>query len=136
MDECIFCKIVSGDIPSFKIYEDEDYLVFLDVYPRVKGHTLVIPKKHYRYVWDVEDIEGYYKICQKVAKHYQKVSGNPSVHSWVFGEAVPHAHVHIVPTEENGFPEKFFIMLDEIIPSINIKEKHAQSVLDKYKLED
>ena len=57
--ECIFCKIIRGEIPCDRIYEDKDVLAFLDINPFVKGHLLVIPKKHSRWIWDIED--GYYR---------------------------------------------------------------------------
>ena len=65
MDDCIFCKIAKGEVSSFKIYEDDNYFAFLDISNFTPGHTLVIPKKHYRFVWDVENIEGYFKVVQK-----------------------------------------------------------------------
>ena len=65
-DNCIFCKIVSGDIPSYKIYEDDEYLAFLDIAPFADGHTLVIPKKHYQFVWDVEEVGKYIEVAQKI----------------------------------------------------------------------
>ena len=62
MENCIFCKIVSGEIPSYKVYEDNEFMAFLDVRPLNLGHTLVIPKKHYRWVWDVPNIGEYYEV--------------------------------------------------------------------------
>ena len=97
MSDCIFCKIVAGEIPSYKIYEDADYLAFLDLSQICDGHTLVIPKKHYRWVWEVEDVGGYYQVVARVAKHFQQVTNNESVVSAVFGEQVPHAHIHLLP---------------------------------------
>ena len=69
---CIFCKIIKGDIPSHKVYEDENYFAFLDIRPLNPGHTLVIPKKHYRWVWDVENIGEYYEITSKIANAIKK----------------------------------------------------------------
>ena len=65
--DCIFCKIVAGEIPSHKVYEDSDYLAFLDIRPLNPGHTLVVPKKHYRWVWDDPDIGKYYQAVGRVA---------------------------------------------------------------------
>jgi histidine triad (HIT) family protein len=100
MSDCIFCQIVEGKIPSYKIYEDDNFLAFLDIFPFTKGHTLVIPKKHYRWVWDVEDALGYMKTCQKIAKHYQNMSKEKLVVSLVFGNEVEHAHIHLLPNLE------------------------------------
>lgn len=97
---CIFCKIVAGEIPSFKVYENEQYLAFLDINPLNPGHTLVIPKEHYRWVWDSLDIGGYYSVVQKIAKALQKALETEWVISLVIGEAVPHAHVWLVPRFE------------------------------------
>ena len=106
--DCIFCKIVAGEIPSYKIYEDEEYLAFLDISQITDGHTLVIPKVHVRWVWDVEDVAGYFGVVKKVANRLQEVSGEEMVMSAVWGEMIPHAHVHLVPrTEGNlGLVEK------------------------------
>ena len=61
MDNCIFCKIINSEIPCTKIYEDENYLAFLDVEPKSEGHTLLIPKKHYRWIYDVENFSEYFE---------------------------------------------------------------------------
>lgn len=97
MDDCLFCQIVAGEIPCYKIYEDEIFLAFLDIQPVAKGHTLVIPKKHYQWVWDVEDLNGYFKVCQKIVYHYRQVSKKDMVISMIFGEGVSHAHIHLIP---------------------------------------
>jgi histidine triad (HIT) family protein len=96
-NNCVFCKIISGDIPSFKVYEDDKYLAFFDLSKFTEGHTLVIPKTHYEFVWDVDDISGYYNVVKKIALHYRDNLGFKFADSMVFGRGVPHAHVHIVP---------------------------------------
>lgn len=100
--DCIFCKIVAGEIPSYKVYEDVKYLAFLDISQITDGHTLVIPKKHVRWVWDVEDVGGYFGAVRKVANRLQEVSGEEMVMGAVWGEMVPHAHVHLVPRTEGS----------------------------------
>ncbi|HAM37146.1 TPA: HIT family protein [Patescibacteria group bacterium] len=97
MDDCIFCKIAKGEVSSFKIYEDDNYFAFLDISNFTPGHTLVIPKKHYRFVWDVENIEGYFKVVQKIANHFRNNLKYTYVDTLIFGRMVPHAHVHVVP---------------------------------------
>lgn len=100
MDEnCIFCKIVKGEIPYYKIYEDKDFLAFLDINPWVEGHTLVIPKKHYQWVWDlsVNEVSAYFAVAAKVANHYRKILGIEFVMGWIYGYEIPHAHLHLMP---------------------------------------
>ena len=67
-NNCIFCKIAKGEIPCNKIYEDNEYLAFLDISPLNKGHTLVIPKKHFRWVYDVPEQGKYWAVAQKITK--------------------------------------------------------------------
>lgn len=95
--ECIFCKIANGEIPCYKVYEDDNFLWFLDIRPMNPWHTLIIPKKHYRWVWDVENIGEYFQVVQKVANSIRKTMGTQRVVSAVFGEEVEHAHVWLVP---------------------------------------
>ncbi len=95
--KCIFCDIVSKKIPANIVYEDEQFLAFLDIRPLNPGHLLVIPKKHYRWVWDVEDIGKYYETVGKIAQAMKKALGTEQIVSLVFGEEVPHAHVWLVP---------------------------------------
>jgi len=96
---CIFCQIVKGEIPCFKIYEDKDFLVFLDAFPWVEGLTLVIPKKHVKWVWDLptDKVGDYFALTAKVAKHFRKVLGIEFVMGWIYGYEVPHAHFHLMP---------------------------------------
>jgi len=61
---CIFCKIVKGEIPAYKIYEDENFLAFLDINPQSPGHTQVIPKRHYRWVWDIPNVGAYFEVVK------------------------------------------------------------------------
>jgi len=97
MEDCIFCKIISGKIPCYKVYEDKDFLAFLDIRPLNPGHTLIIPKKHYRWIWDVPNISECYKIVSKIANAMKNAFNTDYVVSMVFGEEVPHAHVWLVP---------------------------------------
>ncbi|MBD3248043.1 HIT domain-containing protein [Candidatus Falkowbacteria bacterium] len=105
--DCIFCEIVAGNIPARKVYEDDHFLAFLDIRPLNLGHTLVIPKKHYRWVWDLpmgdepDNIGQYYKVVAKVAKALKKVFDIEQVKSVVLGDEVPHAHIWLIPAFEN-----------------------------------
>ena len=95
----IFSKIVAGEIPCYKVAEDETHLAFLDIAPVAKGHVLVIPKKEIDYVFDMEDAElaGLMVFAKKVAKALIKVCPAPKIGVSVIGLDVPHAHVHLVP---------------------------------------
>lgn len=95
----IFSKIVAGEIPCYKVAEDENHLAFLDIAPVAKGHVLVIPKKEIDYVFDMEDAElaGLMIFAKKVAKALIKVCPAPKIGVSVIGLDVPHAHVHLVP---------------------------------------
>lgn len=94
-ESCIFCKIIAGKIPCYKVYEDDQFLAFLDISPKNKGHTLLIPKTHYRWVWDIQ--ESYAKALNTIAKKLKKVFNTDRVISFIIGDEVPHAHIHLVP---------------------------------------
>lgn len=97
MENCIFCKIVKGEIPSYKVYEDENFLVFLDINPQSPGHVQVIPKEHYRWVWDVPNIGEYFEVAKKIALAQKKAFDTDYVLSKTVGEEVPHAHIWVFP---------------------------------------
>ena len=101
MKDCVFCKIVKGELPAYKVYEDGEFLAFLDIAQFSDGHTLLIPKKHYRWVWDYPDIGKYFTAAKKIVNHYQKVTRNELVASVVWGEGVPHAHIQILPNVDD-----------------------------------
>jgi len=104
---CIFCKIVAGEIPAYKVYEDEHFLAFLDVNPRAAGHVQVIPKEHHRWVWSVPNIGKYFEVVQKIALAEQKAFNTELIRSQVFGDEVPHAHVWVWPGEDAGGKKDF-----------------------------
>ena len=95
----VFSKIVSGDIPAYKIAEDEHHLAFLDIFPLAKGHVLVVPKKEIDYLFDITSDEylELWKFAQKVAKGMDKVITCERIGVAVIGLEVPHAHIHLVP---------------------------------------
>ena len=99
MDEknCIFCKIVHNEIPTTKVYEDTDYLGILDIHPMGPGHVQVIPKKHYRWVWDMPDAGRMFEVAQKIALAQKKAFGADTVRSQIYGQEIPHAHIWIWP---------------------------------------
>lgn len=95
----IFTKIINGDIPSYKIAEDEYFYAFLDINPLAKGHTLVVPKNEVDYIFDIEDdlLAAMNIFCKKVAKAIEKAVECKRVGVAVIGLDVPHAHVHLIP---------------------------------------
>lgn len=95
----IFTKIVKGEIPCYKILEDEKYLAFLDVFPLVAGHILVIPKTETDYIFDIEDndLAGMVLFAKKVAKAQKAAIPCKRIGVSVIGLEVPHAHIHLVP---------------------------------------
>lgn len=97
MEDCIFCKISKGEIPSYKVYEDQHFFAFLDIRPLNPGHTLVIPKQHSRWVWDYPYVGSMYESVKKIANALKKTFSTEYVVSLVFGEEVHHAHVHLIP---------------------------------------
>lgn len=100
----VFSKIVSGEIPCYKVAETNDYLAFLDVRPLTAGHTLVIPKKETDYIFDIEDEQfaGLHLFAKIVAKGVKQVIPCKRIGVAVIGLEVPHAHIHLVPMNAIG----------------------------------
>ena len=71
-NNCVFCKIVKGELPCFKIYEDKDFLAFLDIAYFAESHIELIPKKHYRWLWEMPNIGRFFEVAQKIAVHLKK----------------------------------------------------------------
>lgn len=97
----IFTKIVNGEIPSYKIAEDENYYAFLDIFPLAKGHTLIIPKKEVDYIFDLDEetYKGLHLFARKVALALKEAIPCKKVGVAVLGLEVPHAHIHLVPMQ-------------------------------------
>ena len=98
----IFTKIIQGELPSYKIYEDDRTYAFLDIEPEAPGHTLVIPKVEVDKIYDLDDTDyaAVMATVKKLAKHFEKVL-NERIIIKVVGTDVPHAHVHLLPVNEN-----------------------------------
>lgn len=106
MENCVFCKIIKGEIPAAKVWEDKNYLAFLSIEPINPGHTLVIPKMHASYIFEMDDQDlGQLMVaCKPLAKALKKAM-NPAtgkVGVMVAGLAVPHAHIHLIPMDSEG----------------------------------
>lgn len=84
-------------MPSYKIFENDKVLAFLDLSRFTEGHTIVIPKKHFQYVWDIIYGSEYYTAIQQIANHFREKLGFQYVDSMTWGRKVPHAHTHLVP---------------------------------------
>jgi len=104
MENCIFCKIINGEIPSYKVYEDQDFLAILDISQTTKGHTLVIPKKHTTNLLDTDrqTIEQAYGVATDIAKKLVSKLNADGVNiiqnnNEVAGQTVFHFHIHIIP---------------------------------------
>jgi histidine triad (HIT) family protein len=114
VDDCIFCKIVSGEIPFFKIYEDDKVLAFEDINPVSKGHTLVIPKRHAQDLWEIsdEDLAAVLLASKKIARAIKKIL-NPigvaclQLNGRGVNQMVMHYHLHLVPRSPEE-PELMF----------------------------
>lgn len=99
MSDSVFTKIIKGDIPSHRIYEDDKTFAFLDIHPKTNGHVLVVPKKQVEFVWDLED-EDYQAVMttvRKVGRRIREIMSKPYVGVMVIGVDVPHVHIHVFP---------------------------------------
>ncbi len=129
MKDCVFCKIVNGEIPSAKIYEDNEVLAFLDIIPVNKGHTLVIPKEHHETLVDIPP-EKLKKLIGELGKVANAVIEGTDAEGFnllmnnkeVAGQAVPHAHFHIIPRHSDD-------KVDVKWPHV----KYEEEEMEKYK---
>src|SRR5574344_2379669 len=130
MSSSIFSKIVAGEIPSYKVAEDEHFYAFLDIAPLAQGHTLVIPKKEIDYIFDMEDSELGAMVCfaKKIAKAIKKAYPCRKVGMAVIGLDVNHAHIHLVPLENVGD-------LDFKRPKLTLSNEQMQQIADNIKKE-
>ncbi|MFR9165914.1 MAG: HIT family protein [Dysgonomonas sp.] len=100
----VFSRIIKGEIPSCKVYEDEKFYAFLDINPMSKGHTLLIPKTETDYIYDLDDntISEMFVVSKKIAKAIKKVIPCKRVGIMVLGMEVPHAHIHLIPINKES----------------------------------
>ena len=125
----IFSKIISGEMPAYKVAEDENHLAFLDIFPLAKGHVLLIPKKETDYIFDIASDEylELWKFAKKVAKGMRKVLACERIGVAIVGLEVPHAHIHLVPI--NNVSDINFER-----PKLQFSEAEMKSVSDLIKL--
>jgi len=114
--DCIFCKIVAGTVPSTKVYEDSEIIAFMDIGPVVKGHTLVVPKKHCDPITGVppELLQKLILVVQKIAKAHFAGLGAQGLHvtqanGKLAGQIVPHVHFHLIPRFESEGPQRNWV---------------------------
>ena len=100
MDGCAFCRIVAGKTAAEIVYQDDNFLAFLDIRPRSPGHTLIIPKKHERWVWDVEPQAEYWLLARRIARAQKRAFATEAIWVTVIGDEVPHAHIWVYPHPE------------------------------------
>ena len=137
MSDCLFCKIIKGELPSFKIYENDKVLAFLDLSHFVDGHTIVIPKVHFEYVWDIDYPTEYYTALQKIANHYRNNLGYQFVDSMTLGRKVPHAHTHLIP--HNGDNQEWRDSLKklgamQVDPFRKLSKEDGLLILERFKI--
>ena len=122
----IFSKIIQGEIPCWKIAEDENYLAFLDINPLAKGHTLVVPKQEVDYIFDVDDLllAGMMVFSKKVAKAIDKAVDCKRVGVAVIGLEVPHAHIQLIPI--NNISD-----IDFSRPKLKLNQEEFKSIMEK-----
>jgi histidine triad (HIT) family protein len=99
MENCIFCKIISGEIPAQKTYEDDTSIAFLDIHPKAPGHTLLVPKAHHQWFYEVpkEIANKWFEAAQLIALKLKQDIGADYVQLSIVGKDVPHAHIHLIP---------------------------------------
>ena len=124
----IFSKIIAGDIPSYKIVEDDRFYAFLDINPMTKGHTLVVPKQETDYIFDLDDalLAEMVIFSKRVALAIEKAISCKRVGMMVIGLEVPHAHIHLVPIQSEGD-------LNRTNPKLKLSNDEFLEIADKIK---
>ena len=129
--DCIFCKIAKGEIPSYSVYDDNKIKAFLDINPYSKGHLLIIPKKHTKWIWDM-DKKDYNYLMEKAsffANVLRKVFDTEWVEEVIAGIGVPHTHIHLLPRGYNDGLGEVPIKPLEPKPS----EKEMKEIIERIK---
>ncbi len=131
-DDCIFCKIIKGEIPSFTLYEDEEIKVFLDVSPASKGHSLYIPKEHFSSITDVPEEKVI--LLRKLPKIVEKLKISTGATGMNIlqnngkdaGQIIDHLHFHLIPR----YPEDHLM---DIVPKLQLEENEARKIIENFK---
>ncbi|NEQ49157.1 MAG: HIT family protein [Leptolyngbya sp. SIO3F4] len=119
----IFSRIIAGELPAHRVYEDDQCIAFLDIHPLVQGHTLVVPKHEVDYLFDVEDVllAHLLPVCKKVGKAIEQVVSCERIGVSVIGLEVPHAHIHLIPI--NGLYD-----MDFTRPKLSLSNEELASI--------
>lgn len=128
MEDCRFCKIVKGELPKFLVYEDENYLGFLNIAPRLKGHSLLIPKKHYRWVYDIPEFGKYWEAVLKLTNAMKRAFQTDWITYFTYG-ALPHGHVHILPRQTGN--DATVNESDVFPPVLSLNEEEMKEIAQK-----
>ena len=131
MKDCIFCELIANPSLANVIYQDDKYIAFLDMYPRVKGHALVIPKIHHQWVDEVEDFGEYWQIAKKIGIASKKVLSADWVSYLTVGVDVPHAHIHVLPRKFND-QQTDVVNFDKIL---KLQKNEMQNIAKLYRSE-
>ncbi len=130
---CIFCKILNGEIPSNKVFENDNFIAILDAFPANEGHTLVIPKKHYENIFEIDEdtLKEGYAIAKKIATSIKKALNVKDINilqnnGALAGQTVNHFHIHIIPRKEN---DKVVIKSEHI----SVDNNRINEILDSIK---
>lgn len=133
MEDCLFCKIINGEISSNKVYEDDDFYAFFDAYPVTLGHTLVVPKKHYANLFELpDDVTAKYLVTvKKIANAIKKTINADGINIEMNNlpaadQVIFHSHIHIIPRFDN----------DNIVHMWNNESKDGKAVIDPEKLKE
>ncbi|MDR0370461.1 MAG: HIT family protein [Prevotellaceae bacterium] len=128
----IFSKIIAGEIPSYKIAEDEHYYAFLDISPLTKGHTLVVPKMEEDYIFNLDDtsLSGLILFSKRVAKAIEKTVPCTRVGLAVIGLQVPHTHIHLIPIQDEN---DMNFANPKLKPEAEEMQKIAESIRQQFK---
>jgi histidine triad (HIT) family protein len=125
----LFSKIIAGEIPSFRIAENENFFAFLDIFPATEGHTLVVPKTEVDRLFDLPDefLDGYLSFCKPIAQAIKTAFACDRVNIVTIGFEVPHAHIHLVPMNGMGDAD---ILTKKNKPSLEELKATQQKILD------
>ena len=133
--DCIFCKIIEGDIPAKILKETSQSISFLDAFPLAKGHVLVIPKKHHQKIQDMSQSENtdLFLLVHEMTSKVDSISGSTlvAIHNGIdAGQEVPHVHVHLVPRSKNDSAGPIHSMFNS---SLNLSESEVDEIYNKLK---
>ena len=129
MSDSIFTKIIKGEMPCYKIAEDDRFIAFLDVFPIKKGHTLVVPKAQIDYLFDLDDslLSDLMIFAKKVSQKMQSAISCERIGIAVIGLEVPHAHIHLVPLDTVGY-------IDFSQPKLQLSAKEMTEIADSIRI--